>query len=124
MNPNIDHIITPLLINFPNIEFEFKEYFLTKSVDEPLLISPEEYYGIRDSFMDQFFKLNPRIRISFIKNPFTSLCGGDEIKALKIPFPIPRKLRRRSMSIDSGSTVSIENYMERLQEISDSSDEE
>lgn len=125
---SIEEIIIPLLIHYPEVKFELREYISTKLHSLNFYtISPEDYYEIRESLLEQFYTLNPEVNISCVKNPFITMDEEDKREANKIQFPFPkigRQKSRRSMSIDSGSTVSLDEYEERLQEISDSSEED
>lgn len=126
-NPDIESIVIPLLINFPKVRFELREYFLTSLVGNPTVISPEEYFKTRDELLDQLYMFDTKINFTYVKDPFLTLNAEEIKRAKKTPFPFPRKnknIRQRLLSIDSGSTIPIEEFIERLKDISDSSEDE
>lgn len=123
--PDIELIIAPLLIQFPNVKFELREFLITKLFKTHHLISIGEYQDIQEYHLNKFEELHSNFNLSYTKDPFLVMTNEDKKYSDSIPFPFPRKTnRKRSISTNSDSTIPTEEYQERLNEISDSSENE
>lgn len=118
-NEDMEHIIAPFLLHYPNVRFELVEYFDTKTLFPTTLNS--HYYVNRDSFEKSMIRMHKNIRIFNCKDPYTTYANKkEEEHAKSIIFPPLRPiLREISPSEETESNISLENYRYRLRDFSD-----
>lgn len=130
LNKHVLNIILPLLINFPNVKFNLIEYLPTniRYTRDYINMSGSKYYKIHDEIHHELTSFNNQITFSYIKNPFTTIYEEDLVTEKSTKFPpmrseIKTELDEDSESVDTSSTIGIQEYWNRLEEFEDDNKE-